>query len=56
MVLLDLLQGLAVGLRRGAVSDIDTAIFKLHYRLTSAMLFMFCLLITTKGLVGDPIK
>jgi len=57
MVLVDVLGAL-----RGLVKvkqqhcDIDSAVFKLHYRVTSLFLFSACLLITGHGLLGHPIK
>uniref|UniRef100_A0A2P2I1N6 Innexin n=1 Tax=Hirondellea gigas TaxID=1518452 RepID=A0A2P2I1N6_9CRUS len=35
--------------------EIDGAVFKLHYRVTSTILISFCLLVTCTGLLGKPI-
>ena len=57
MVLVD-----ALGALRGLVKvktrncDIDSAVFKLHYRVTALFLFSCCLLVTCNGLLGNPIK
>jgi len=35
---------------------IDNMVFRLHYRITSAILFVCCILCTTSSLIGDPIS
>lgn len=35
---------------------IDNMVFRLHYRITSAILFVRCILCTTNSLIGDPIS
>ncbi|XP_063379017.1 innexin inx3 [Cydia fagiglandana] len=35
---------------------IDNMVFRMHYRITSAMLFLFCILVTANNLIGDPIS
>ncbi|PNF19253.1 Innexin inx3 [Cryptotermes secundus] len=35
---------------------IDNMVFRLHYRITSAILFVCCILCTTNSLIGDPIS
>lgn len=35
---------------------IDNMVFRLHYRITSAILFVCCILCTTTSLIGDPIS
>ncbi|KAK3885796.1 hypothetical protein Pcinc_010013 [Petrolisthes cinctipes] len=56
MVLVELLSGIRGLVKVKHKADIDSAVFKLHYQLTSTMLFCFCLLVTTNSLVGDPIN
>ncbi|KAJ9596325.1 hypothetical protein L9F63_012658 [Diploptera punctata] len=34
---------------------IDNAVFRFHYRVTSAILFLFCILCTANSLIGNPI-
>ncbi|XP_014256870.1 innexin inx3 [Cimex lectularius] len=35
---------------------IDNIVFRLHYRVTSAILFLCCILVTANNLIGDPIS
>ncbi|GLH11494.1 hypothetical protein R5R35_004186 [Gryllus longicercus] len=35
---------------------IDNLVFRFHYRITSAILFLCCILCTANGLIGDPIS
>ncbi|CAB0010947.1 unnamed protein product [Nesidiocoris tenuis] len=35
---------------------IDNLIFRLHYRVTTAILFLCCILVTANNLIGDPIS
>ncbi|XP_058454331.1 innexin inx3 [Malaya genurostris] len=35
---------------------IDNMVFRCHYRLTSAVLFLCCMLVTANNLIGDPIS
>jgi len=35
---------------------IDNAIFRMHYRVTSAILFLSCVIVTANNLIGDPIS
>ncbi|CAB3379383.1 Hypothetical predicted protein [Cloeon dipterum] len=35
---------------------IDNAIFRMHYRVTSAILFFSCVIVTANNLIGDPIN
>ncbi|XP_045616194.1 innexin inx2 [Procambarus clarkii] len=56
MVLVELLSGLSGLVKVKNCADIDSAVFKLHYRLTATLLFGFCLLVTANSLVGDPIS
>lgn len=35
---------------------IDNMVFRCHYRLTSAVLFLCCVLVTANNLIGDPIS
>ncbi|XP_012523563.1 innexin inx3 [Monomorium pharaonis] len=35
---------------------IDNMVFRMHYRITSAILFACCLLVTANNLIGDPIN
>ncbi|XP_059476338.1 innexin inx3 [Neocloeon triangulifer] len=35
---------------------IDNAIFRMHYRVTSAILFLSCVIVTANNLIGDPIN
>lgn len=35
---------------------IDNMVFRFHYRITSAILFVCCILCTTNSLIGDPIS
>lgn len=35
---------------------IDNMIFRCHYRITSAMLFVCCMVVTANNLIGDPIS
>ncbi|XP_068235272.1 innexin inx2-like isoform X3 [Palaemon carinicauda] len=55
MVLVELLAGLGGLVKVKRRADADSAVFKLHYKLTATMLFGFCLLVTANSLVGDPI-
>lgn len=41
---------------RGAKADIDSAFFKLHYRTTSTLLYICCLLVTANDLIGSTIN
>nr|CAD7611152.1 unnamed protein product [Timema genevievae] len=34
----------------------DNTVFRFHYRLTSAMFFMSCILVTANSLIGEPIS
>ncbi|XP_069946785.1 innexin inx2-like [Cherax quadricarinatus] len=56
MVLVELLSGLRGIVKVKNCADIDSAVFKLHYRLTATMLFCFCMLVTANSLVGEPIN
>lgn len=53
---MELLSGLSGLVKVKNCADIDSAVFKLHYRLTATLLFGFCLLVTANSLVGDPIR
>ncbi|XP_076062703.1 innexin inx2-like [Oratosquilla oratoria] len=55
MVLVELLGTLTGLVKVKTKPDIDNAVFKLHYRITSALLITFSLLVTANGLIGDPI-
>ncbi|CAL4093611.1 unnamed protein product [Meganyctiphanes norvegica] len=55
MVLVELLGALGGLVKVRTTADLDSAVFKLHYRVTSTILFAFCLLVTCNGLLGDPI-
>uniref|UniRef100_A0A0A9WAN6 Innexin n=2 Tax=Lygus hesperus TaxID=30085 RepID=A0A0A9WAN6_LYGHE len=35
---------------------IDNLVFRLHYRVTTALLFLCCILVTANNLIGDPIS
>ncbi|CAH0555057.1 unnamed protein product [Brassicogethes aeneus] len=35
---------------------IDNMVFRAHYRITSAILFLSCIIITANNLIGDPIQ
>lgn len=35
---------------------IDNMIFRMHYRITSAILFLCCIIVTANNLIGDPIN
>lgn len=35
---------------------IDNMVFRMHYRITSAILFVCCILVTANNLIGDPIS
>lgn len=35
---------------------IDNMIFRAHYRITSAILFLCCIIVTANNLIGDPIQ
>ncbi|XP_076266620.1 innexin 3 [Rhynchophorus ferrugineus] len=35
---------------------IDNMIFRAHYRITSAILFLSCIIVTANNLIGDPIQ
>lgn len=35
---------------------IDNMIFRCHYRITSAILFVCCIIVTANNLIGDPIS
>lgn len=35
---------------------IDNMIFRCHYRITSALLFVCCIVVTANNLIGDPIS
>lgn len=35
---------------------IDNMVFRLHYRITSAILFVSCVLVTANNLIGEPIQ
>jgi len=41
---------------RGAKADIDSSFFKLHYRTTTSILFICCLLVTANDLIGSTIS
>ena len=50
-----------LGILRGLIKvkhqvDIDSSVFKLHYRITATILFTFCILITCTSLLGEPMK
>nr|BDT61663.1 MAG: innexin [Marsupenaeus japonicus endogenous nimavirus]BDT62322.1 MAG: innexin [Melicertus latisulcatus majanivirus] len=51
--LLSTLRGILQGKRN---ADIENIMSKLHYRVTTTVLFSFCLIVTTNTLVGDPIS
>ena len=40
---------------QGDKADIDSAFFKLHYRTTSTILFISCILVTANHLIGKTI-
>jgi hypothetical protein len=55
MSLLKLLSDTAVLVKVSFLADkevIDNVIFRLHYRITSAILFVFCTLCTAYSLIG----
>ncbi|GAB1867235.1 Innexin [Camponotus japonicus] len=35
---------------------IDNMVFRMHYRITSAMLFLCCIIVSANNLIGDPIN
>ncbi|XP_070158285.1 innexin inx3 [Polyergus mexicanus] len=35
---------------------IDNMVFRMHYRITSAILFLCCIIVTANNLIGDPIN
>lgn len=35
---------------------IDNMVFRMHYRITSAMLFLCCILVTANNLIGKSIR
>ncbi|XP_045764997.1 innexin inx3 [Maniola jurtina] len=35
---------------------IDNMVFRMHYRITSAIMFLCCILVTANNLIGDPIS
>lgn len=37
-------------------ANIDNAVFRCHYRITTAILFVSCILVTANNLIGDPIN
>jgi hypothetical protein len=56
MTLLGLLSAIAGFVKVRFLADkevIDNVIFRLHYRVTSAVLFMCCILCSAHGLIGE---
>ena len=41
-----------LGTRESITASIDDIVFRLHYKFTTAMLFLFCILISVSDLVG----
>jgi len=56
MGLLMPVAGLVKARYRGAKAEIDSPFFKLHYRTTSTILFISCLLVTCNDLIGSTIS
>ena len=56
MGLLMPVAGLVKARYRGAKAEIDSPFFKLHYRTTSTILFICCLLVTCNDLIGSTIS
>ena len=56
MGLLMPVAGLIKARYRGAKAEIDSPFFKLHYRTTSTILFICCLLVTCNDLIGTTIS
>ena len=52
--MLDVFRSLKTLLKTSRV-QIDNNIFRLHYSITVILLLAFCVIITTKQYVGDPI-
>jgi len=56
MGLLMPVAGLIKARYRGEKAEVDTPFFKLHYRTTSTILFICCLLVTCNDLIGTTIS
>lgn len=56
MGLLMPVAGLIKARYRGEKAEIDSPFFKLHYRTTSTLLFVSCLLVTANDLIGSTIS
>lgn len=54
LIMLDVFRSLKTLLKTSRV-QIDNNIFRLHYSITVILLLAFCVIITTKQYVGDPI-
>lgn len=54
IIMLDVFRSLKTLLKTSRV-QIDNNIFRLHYSITVILLLAFCVIITTKQYVGDPI-
>ena len=52
--MLDVFRSLKTLLKTSRI-QIDNNVFKLHYSITVILLLAFCIIITTKQYVGDPI-
>lgn len=53
-IMLDVFRSLKTLLKTSRI-QIDNNVFKLHYSITVILLLAFCIIITTKQYVGDPI-
>ncbi|KAE8744826.1 hypothetical protein FOCC_FOCC008550 [Frankliniella occidentalis] len=59
MALIGLVSGLAGFVKVRYLIDkaiIDNIVFRCHYRVTSAILFLCCIIVTANNLIGDPIS
>ncbi len=54
IIMLDVFRSLKTLLKTSRV-QIDNNVFRLHYSITVILLLAFCVIITTKQYVGDPI-
>lgn len=52
--MIDVFRSLKTLLKTSRI-QIDNSVFKLHYSITVIVLLAFCIIITTKQYVGDPI-
>ena len=56
MGLLMPVAGLIKARYRGTKAEIETPLFKLHYRTTTTILFISCILVTCNDLIGNTIS